>query len=212
MQYSKDVEGENLANSARVKQQSEELKYGCQGALGLNSRVMGGPDPGFHYTERGHVADESKHCARTLLTFRGQMWLFAQMLQDDRNQQKKKVKRREIMESVNTVARKSVSTLWNFKVFCINSNLIFHVFIENKPKSPHSGSVKSMITLESLTSEKLIGVRFQHTWSLVNKMTLEMWARAFLTDSLHKMNTLTWAMLHQKRDFWWATIKNYWFT
>lgn len=71
--YSKDVEGENKENSARVKQQSAELKGGCQSALGLNSRVMGSPDPGFHYTERGHIADECKHCARTLLTFRGQM-------------------------------------------------------------------------------------------------------------------------------------------
>lgn len=44
-------------NSTGVKQQSGELKYGCQGALGLNSRVMGGPDAGSHYTERGHVAD-----------------------------------------------------------------------------------------------------------------------------------------------------------
>lgn len=57
VQYSKDIEGENIETSATVKLQNEELKYGCQGALGLNSRVMGGPDPGFHYTERGHIAD-----------------------------------------------------------------------------------------------------------------------------------------------------------
>lgn len=46
MQYSEDVEG-------RVEN-SGDLKYECQGVVGLNSRVMGGPDPGFHYAERTH--------------------------------------------------------------------------------------------------------------------------------------------------------------
>lgn len=35
-----------------------------------------------------------------------------------------------------------------------------------------------MRTLESITSEKLVGVRFWHTWSLVNKISLELWVRA----------------------------------
>lgn len=58
------------------------------------------------------------------------------------------------------------------------------------PKKLHSGRVKSMRTLESLTSEKLVGVRFWHTWSIVNKISLGVWVRASLTDSLREKNRL----------------------
>lgn len=80
-----------------------------------------------------------------------------QMIESDR---KRKVKRWKIMERGNALARKSVSTLWNVRGFLQSFRFDVSCLRWAQSRKLHSGRVKSMRTLESLTSEKLVGVRF----------------------------------------------------